>query len=326
MTTQIFPNQQNGSKSYWSTPAGKVGTIVGILGLGAIGYYLLPILSTIIWNTVNFGIACGVLLLLIYIFFIDKRILSVGKYLYDIFIKNTFGLIFKLDPFVIADDYLKEIENERARLYEKCTEVSGHKETIKAKIVEKQSAHQKEVDKAAAAKRSEDGMALANATRQMERLEIYIKQLEPLKDDLQRVEDYLKSVHKNSAYMIEDMRNDIALKKDLYKSVTIGNNALKSAMKIFNGDAEKRMLFEQSMEYLKDDIGSKLAGIKMAISCSSEFMESIDLENAAYEEAGLRKLEQYRPDLFQHKVDSQIEVGGTRLTTVSPGKYNNLLD
>ena len=38
----------------------KTSFVVAGLGiLGFIGYYVLPILSTIVWNTFNFGVALG---------------------------------------------------------------------------------------------------------------------------------------------------------------------------------------------------------------------------------------------------------------------------
>ena len=54
-------------------------------------------------------------------------------------------------------------------------------------------------------------------------------------------------VYKNSEYLLEDMVNELDIKKDLYNSVTKGNKALRSAMKIFNGDPEKKLMVEQSM-------------------------------------------------------------------------------
>ena len=44
-------------KSYWNRPGGKFGTLVALAGLGALGLFVLPILTTIVWNTINFGIA-----------------------------------------------------------------------------------------------------------------------------------------------------------------------------------------------------------------------------------------------------------------------------
>jgi hypothetical protein len=325
MNTNVFPQQNGNDKSYWSKPEGKIGTVFGILGLGAVGYYLLPILSTIVWNTVNFGIALLVAFILYYIFIADRRIFLVLKSLYDLFIKSTFGLIFKLDPFLIAEDYIQDIESERDNLFNKITEVDGQKESLQMKINEKQKEKKKQLDIAAAAQQKGMAMELANATRQVSRLDDYIKQINPIKQNLENIGNYLTAVHKNSKYMLEDMKNELTLKKDLYKSVTSGNNALKSAMAIFNGDPQKKLLAEQSMEYLKDDIAGKLAYMKKAISYSSDFMKSIDLENASFEAEGLRMLEEYRPELFTFNGNANpVILPSQEKKPIT--KYDNLLD
>ena len=138
---------------------------------------------------------------------------------------------------------------------------------------------------------------LGNATRQVARINDYIKQLAPIRDSLAKIGDYLNKVHKNSGYLIEDAKNELDLKKDLYKSVSSGNRALSSAMKIFKGDPEKKLMVEQSMEYLKDDIAGKLASMKKAISYSTDFMRSIDLDNATFEVEGLKMLETFDSDV-----------------------------
>ena len=151
------------------------------------------------------------------------------------------------------------------------------------KIEEKKDEINKLMSKAQVAKEKNMLPELGNTTRQIGRLDEYIKQLSPIHENLSRIGDYLTKIHKNSAYLIEDARNELELKKDLYKSVTSGNQALSSALKIFKGDPEKKLLVEQSMEFLKEDIAGKLASMKKAISYSADFMQSIDLDNATYE-------------------------------------------
>jgi hypothetical protein len=327
MNTQAFPQTPGGDKikSYWNRPGGKVGVIVALAGIGAGIYYLLPILTTIVWNTINFGIACAVAFAL-YMLLSNRKLWLSLFYLYEILIKKLVGVVIELDPFIIAEDYIGDIEKEREHLYEKSVEVDGQKEGIDSKIREKKRDRQKEMDKAAAAKTANMAMELANSARQIARLDAYILQLTPIRDNLQRVGDYLTQVHKNSAYMLEDMKNDLELKKDLYYSVTKGNNALKSAMSIFNGDAEKRLMVEQSMDYLKDDIALKLASMKKAISYSSDFMKSIDLENATYQAEGIRMLEEYKPELFTFNSGEPqpivLNAAGKQLGSSS---YENLL-
>jgi hypothetical protein len=328
MNTQVFPSgesKENKIKSYWNRPGGKVGTILGLGILGLVGYYVIPILTTIVWNTVNFGIACTVAFIL-YMVLSNRKLWMSLFYLYEILLKKLVGIVIELDPFIIAEDYIKDIEKERDNLYNKTIEVDGQKEGIDAKIKEKEKEKRKQLDIAAAAKANNMGMELANATRQVSRLDEYIQQLTPIRDNLEKIGNYLTQVHKNSKYMLDDMKNDLELKKDLYHSVTKGNNALKSAMSIFNGDVEKRLMVEQSMDYLKDDIAGKLASMKKAISYSSDFMKSIDLENASYQVEGLRMLEEYKPELFTYNNDGKvIQPVSMPSPKLSSDSYDNLL-
>ena len=330
MNTQVFPaNSSNEEKlkSYWNRPGGKFGTIVGLGLLGVAGYFLFPILTTIVWNTVNFGIACAVGFLT-YMVLTNKKLWMSIFYLYEILMKKLVGVVIELDPFIIAEDYIKDIEKERETLYEKTEEVDAQKEGIDAKIKDKQREKQKQLNIAAEAQKAGQPMEMANATRQVARLDDYIQRLTPIRDQLQKIGDYLTAVHKNSKYMLDDMKNDLELKKDLYYSVTKGNDALKSALSIFNGDVEKRLMMEQSMDYLKDDIAGKLASMKKAISYSSDFMKSIDLENASYQTEGLKMLEEYKPELFTYNTENgaePINIPANFNKTVPSTQYDNLI-
>ena len=66
METNIFPTSKQELKSYWNRPGGKFGIFAGLAVLGAIAYFVIPILTTIVWNTINFGIALVCLAIFIY--------------------------------------------------------------------------------------------------------------------------------------------------------------------------------------------------------------------------------------------------------------------
>ncbi|MGC3947015.1 MAG: hypothetical protein QM762_21275 [Chryseolinea sp.] len=295
METQFFPTDGQPLKAYWKRPGGKFGTLAGLGLLVAAGYYVLPILTSVVWNTFNFGIALAGLGVFLYA--VTHRKLRLGLfYFYEILMKKLVGVVIELDPFIVAEDYISDMQDEREKLYKQATEVDAQKEKIHLKITEKETEINKLMSRARAAKDQNLMQELGNTTRQIGRLKDYIQQLSPIHENLTRIGDYLTNIHKNSAYLIEDARNELELKKDLYKSVTSGNRALTSALKIFKGDPEKKLLVEQSMEFLKEDIASKLANMKKAISYSSDFMKSIDLDNATYEQEGLRMLDQFNAD------------------------------
>jgi phage shock protein A len=329
METNMFPvatNAQDKLKSYWNRPGGKAGIFIGLGLLGVIAYFVVPILTTVVWNTLNFGIA--LVSLGVFLYCVTHRKLRMSLfYLYEIIMKKLVGFVIELDPFIIAEDYIGDMEKQRETLYNQSIDVDGQKEKIDLKLNEKEKEMNNMLAKAKAAKDNNMMPELGNATRQVARINEYIKQLAPIRDSLAKIGDYLTKVHKNSGYLIEDAKNELELKKDLYKSVTSGNQALNSAMKIFKGDPEKKLMVEQSMEYLKDDIAGKLASMKKAISYSTDFMRSIDLDNATFEVEGLKMLESYDSDR-ELKLNTQLWQP-TNGPTV-PGKvnsdYNDLLN
>jgi hypothetical protein len=71
---------------------------------------------------------------------------------------------------------------------------------------------------------------------------------------------------------------------------------------------------------LKEDIAGKLASMKKAISYSSDFMQSIDLDNATYEKAGLKLLETANPEIEYKLTTPTVSnvIGGAN-------NYNDLL-
>ncbi len=325
----MFPvatNAQDKLKSYWERPGGKAGIFIGLGLLGVIAYFVVPILTTIVWNTLNFGIA--LVCLGVFLYCVTHRKLRMSLfYLYEIMMKKLVGFVIELDPFIIAEDYIGDMEKQRETLYNQSIDVDGQKEKIDLKLNEKEKEMNNMLAKAKAAKDNNMMPELGNATRQVARINEYLKQLAPIRDSLAKIGDYLTKVHKNSGYLIEDAKNELELKKDLYKSVTSGNQALNSAMRIFKGDPEKKLMVEQSMEYLKDDIAGKLASMKKAISYSTDFMRSIDLDNATFEVEGLKMLEAYDSD-SELKLNTQL--WQTTNTPNVPGKvnsdYNDLLN
>ncbi|MBC7554962.1 MAG: hypothetical protein H7257_13410 [Taibaiella sp.] len=333
METQIFPVSNANAdklKTYWNRPGGKFGLLFGIGVLVSIAYYVIPILTLVVWNTFNFAVALTCLAAFLYCVTHRKLRLSLF-YFYEILMKRLVGIVIELDPFIIAEDYINDMEKQREKLYSQSVDVQGQKERIDMKIKEKENEKNHLYAKAKAAKDNNMLPELGNATRQIARLDEYVKQLTPISVNLTKIDNYLTKIYKNSAYLIEDAKNELNLKKDLYNSVTTGNQALNSALKIFKGDPEKKLLVEQSMEYLKEDIADKLGNMKKAISYSSDFMRSIDLDNATYEQQGLQMLENYVPDDRLNSSSAPAKSAPpVSSTPAAPGKvdtdyYNDLL-
>jgi len=327
MDTNVFPQTSGGGKSYWGKPEGKIGTIFGLLLFGFIGWKVIPYLTTILENWIHFAVTLGIAAALLYILVIDRRIYLAFKYMYDWFIKNVFGLVFRLDPFLIAEDYINDIRKERENLETQIKNVSSQKEETIATIEEQKKEMKNQINIAAAALKKGMTQDMGIASAQAKRLEDFANDLQPIADNLQKIETYLEAVHTNSGYMLQDMENALNIKKAQYKAVTKGNNALKSALATMKGNPDKRMLMESSMEYLKEDIAGKLANMKYAIKQSSTVMKTIDLTNATMETEGLKMLQEYRPELFAYKEGEApaaiVEMNANSTKPIT--KYNDLL-
>jgi hypothetical protein len=323
-TSLISAESESKLKSYWNRPGGRFGVIFGILLLGIAAYIIVPILTTMVWNTFRLIVAATCTLVLIYCLSHRKLRLS-AYYFYEWLMKKLVGVVREMDPFIIAENYLGDMIRQRETLFRQAVEVDGQKEHIAAKILEKEKEMERLMDRAQAAKANNMLPELGNATRQIGRLKEYVAQLMPIRDNLAKISEYLNKIHRNSAYVIEDAKNELDLKKDMYKSVTSGNKALGSAMKIFSGDTEKKLLAEQSMEHLKEEMANKLAGMKNAIRASSDFMRSIDLDNATYQQQGLRLLEKYSQEQEMKNPGASQPAKPGEPGSVDTGYYDGLL-
>jgi hypothetical protein len=93
--------------------------------------------------------------------------------------------------------------------------------------------------------------------------------------------------------MIEDIEDEVDVKKRERNALMAGQNAFRSAMKIIKGDPDQKYMFDQAMEFMVDDIGSKLGEMEHFMEVSSTFMQSVDLQNGVLKEEGLQQLEDW---------------------------------
>ena len=94
-----------------------------------VGYYVFPFLTEVVWNTINFAIAC-VAAFVLYIVLSNKKLWLGLFYLYEILIKKFIGIVIEMDPFIIAEDYIEDIKTQREILRKKNVEVNGQKEYL----------------------------------------------------------------------------------------------------------------------------------------------------------------------------------------------------
>jgi hypothetical protein len=283
-------------KSYWNRPGGKLGTIVGLGALAAIGWWVFPILTTIAWNTLNFGIALAALSVFLFIV-TNKKFRLALMYMWDILMKYTFGLVFTWDPFIVAEDDIKDMKTQREKARAQAIDVNTQKENIQMKVTEKIEENKHLYAKGQTAKANGMNADVGAISDAIKGNKDYIDALTPMLQNLTRIGAFLDKFDESAGRMIERAERQLSLKKDLYQSLTKGARASSAALRFFSGDPEKKLLLQQSMDALRLDMSSKLANMKKAMSLSSDYMRSIDLDKATSETEGLALLESINPDV-----------------------------
>ena len=93
-----------------------------------------------------------------------------------------------------------------------------------------------------------------------------------------------------------DYQNQVENIKQEREVIRTGFNAFKSAMSILSGDPDKKVLFDQAMEAIQNDISMKAGAMERFVEESSEIMQAIDLQNGAFEEKGMKLLEKWEKE------------------------------
>jgi hypothetical protein len=96
-----------------------------------------------------------------------------------------------------------------------------------------------------------------------------------------------------SEIMIKNTEMEVEIRTEEREAITKSHSVMKSALNIIQGNDDKRMIFDQAMEFVVDDIGTKVGEMDRMLEASTDFINSVDLENALYEENGMKMLEEF---------------------------------
>jgi hypothetical protein len=103
----------------------------------------------------------------------------------------------------------------------------------------------------------------------------------------------LDKMYQNSEILLEDTKDQVQLKEQERKAIRASHSAMKSAMSVISGDPDQRAMFDSALEHIADDLANKVGEMEQFMEMSSNFMDSVDLQNGIFEEEGLKMLEQW---------------------------------
>lgn len=282
-------------KSFWSRPEGKLGMplMIGLLGIG--GFFLykaLPAIIALMQNTLT-AIGLGLAIFAILSVLMNDRFRSTVWYLYKGLMRWFTGIVIELNPIAILESYVEDIEEKIVKMEEQLTGLKGQIGKINIKLTKNRDEWKMEMERAAQAKKMGKDAEVALHTRQAGRLEGYITNIDALYKKMEVLYKVLDKMKYYSEIMVKDTKMTVEIKKEEREAITASHSVMKSAMNIINGNEDKKVIFDQAMEFVVDDIGFKVGEMERMLEASTSFINSVDLDNAVYEERGVKMLEDF---------------------------------
>ena len=281
-------------KGFFERPEGNTGLIfigAGILGLLIFGNYLAPFFISALQNTLHAMVLGGVVLGVISLAMNNKFRLLCWN-LFKSAMRFITGWFVTIDPIGILKNYIESMEDRIRGIEKNIGKLTGQKRHLFETIESLKETIEKSMRMAQAAKNAGNKEQQMLATRKAGRAEESIKKLQKIHDKMEFLYNILDKMKKNVNFLLEDTRDEVKTKEIEYKSIKAAHKAMSSAEALINGDSQKE-LFEQSMEYLAEDIGTKLGEMDRFMDLSEEFMDGVDLQNGVWDQKGMEMLENW---------------------------------
>ncbi len=287
------PNMKR--KSFWKRPEGVAGLLV-LLGLaGGVGYLITTNITAIIAAMSNVLVLAATILaigVLIYMV-LDPKMRALVGYMYKSVMRKLTSLFVTIDPIGILENYVDDLGDNLRKMGKQIGSIRGQMRKLKTLI--KENAEEMEQNLRIAQKAKEKGIQnqMVLASRKAARLKETNQKYSALLSKMEILYRVLTKMYQNSEILLADTKDQVKLKKEERKAIRASHSAMKSAMNVISGDADKRQLFDAALEEIADDVANKVGEMEQFMEMSSNFMESVDLQNGIFEEEGLKMLEQW---------------------------------
>lgn len=282
-------------KSFWQRPEGKPGALVlaAIIGVG--GFFLWKALPGIIELMQNLytAIALGLGLFAIISILMNDKFRTTVWYLYKGLMRWFTGMAIELNPIAILESYVEDIKKKLVNMEKQLQDLKGQIGIINKKLEDRKEELSETVAKGRKAQSLGREPEVQMYALQVGRLEKYINKLQALSTKMGILFKVLDKMKYYSEIMIKNTEMEVEMRKEEREAITKSHSVMKSAMNIIKGNDDKKVIFDQAMEFVVDDIGFKVGEMDRMLEASTDFINSVDLDNALYEEQGMKILEEF---------------------------------
>lgn len=309
-------------KPFWKRPEGVTGLLflAGLLiGGGYLLYILLPTLIVLAQNTLYLVGMLLILFAILYMVF-DPRMRTLIAYSYRSIMRWITGVFITIDPIGILKNYVQDLEKNLRNMGKQIGTIRGQMRRLKTMV----SDNEKEIENnlMIARRANQEGIdrQVMLSTRKAARLRESNEKYSELLQKLEILYRVLTKMYQNSEILLEDTKDQVKLKEQERKAIRASHSAMKSAMNVISGDNDRRILFDKALEAIADDVADKVGEMERFMEMSSNFMNSVDLQNGIFEEQGLKMLEEWEKESKLMLMEGKIPDGTLDLNEDRPQK------
>jgi phage shock protein A len=282
-------------KGFWQRPEGVTGAIFLFAVLGGAAWFFVTYSAAILAflaNTVGIVVSLLVLFAIIYMV-LDPKMRTLVGYMYRSIMRWITGIFVTIDPIGILKNYIEDLEKNLRKMSQQIGGLRGQMRKLKTMVEDNTKEIEQSLLIARKAKEQNNQQAMLLNTRKAARLEESNKKYQELHSRMSILYKILSKMYTNSEILLEDTKDQVKVKEQEYKAIRASHSAMRSAMSIIKGDADKKAIFDMALEAIADDVANKVGEMERFMDVSANFMSSIDLQNGVFEEKGLQMLEEY---------------------------------
>ncbi len=332
--------ESEGTKgAFWSKPEGWL--TIGVLGV--LAFFGVKHLDTFMMHVANilsntFYSMVALAGIGVFLFLVTNKQVRIGvSFMWRLLARKMFSIIIETDPIGLLKIQIEDAKKEHAKINEQIDKVAGQKGELEKIMNDNVKKATQQLEFAIKAKEKGYKQEAALASADAASLEQMNQNFLPLFQKLTKVLELLEKIYTNSDFLIKKTSMEVKHKEIEYNAIKASHGALSSAMRIFKGDSDKNLVFEQALEFINADMGQKIGEMKRAMKMSKDFMTTIDIENGVFNDRGLELLEKFeKGDLKLLSAESvnTIELPNAQgalpmtrgLNTKPIDSYTNLLD
>jgi hypothetical protein len=301
-------------KTFFQKPE-SITTVLSFVILGLIGFYfldqILPMVDRVLeyalsalWHAVLLG---GSILILTVLITSQQWHTVIGQS-YLLLMRWITSWVVELDPIGIMKGYLKSLKENRTGMADALGSLRGQEDQLgkKIKAMTKEIGHRQ--DLAVEAHNTNKKMQFALQSRKAGRLEDSNLTLQGLHNRVKAHIAVMEKMLEASDFMIEDIADTIEVKTEERKMIRATHKAVSAAKRILQAN-EQREMYDLAIESIANDYSKKIGEIEQFMFDSKNFIETMDLENGAYEADALAKIEEWG------QRSTKLLTGGTGKTT-----------